>query len=765
MNRDYNVFISHAGPDKQNIAIPLYKLLRKRNIHAFVDKEELYPGDDGEIEMHNAMNAAPIGVFILSPEFVAREWPMRELICFQTREKEAREQGLPVPILIPVFYRLDVSTCKSKALFHERTEAGEKVFEAGNFIDRAAKGATTVEAVALAMKEITQKTGIVNEGQNRVTNETTDDMQRRRNALSDRIVIGIQRAVNILNDKPAASSRTRDATTESTSVEAATVAVTAGPEKFTPHFEVWKNPGYVVSRMSGDDPNDRLASGEANVRQVLLRKSYHDYALVAVYGMAGVGKTCTLLGLCHDHNIRLRFKDGIYVIVLGADADLHTFLVGLSRAVESSGGYHTASAIRHSQSLAAAVNASRKWFVNRSFLFLLDDVWSQPMNGTKYLDALSRICAAGKESAMVFTTREKQLLSHRRVTHEVCICPLEPRGFYSRAILFRSATGIVGPILASSTNALVNGLLDACGGLPVALAVTGRAIFKMRIEMNGDYDRALSLYYSMQAKSRLKILHDQIAYDEYFTLVTALDTSMEIIDDTRSEEDVARTCYSCAEMHRSLCVLQKGQWVPISVLRRLWKTASNEDAILLAEKLFSVGLVNVQFRRIGDKEVTGILLHDLVHDVVMRNAAKANEGSVWHARLLRSYASVDGNNVQMQNECHKWWAVEREVDVYFDENVVRLLIAAGDVREAVFLVTKPEWIARKIQSCGILAFERDIELLIVALETFTDAEMDPKDVANGLCLVRNWVRAGFAGSCAVLCGKRRRNEIEPDSSH
>ena len=116
MNRDYSVFLSHAGPDKESIAIPLYERLRERNIHAFLDRKELYPGDNGLCVMEYAMNTALVGVFILRPEFAARNWTMAELMCFQRRERDALKDRRPLPILISVFYRLHVHTCRKTTL-------------------------------------------------------------------------------------------------------------------------------------------------------------------------------------------------------------------------------------------------------------------------------------------------------------------------------------------------------------------------------------------------------------------------------------------------------------------------------------------------------------------------------------------------------------------------------------------------------------------------------------------------------------------------
>ena len=340
------------------------------------------------------------------------------------------------------------------------------------------------------------------------------------------------------------------------------------------------------------------------------------------------------------------------------------------------------------------------------------------------------------------SSREKQLLRHKRVTHEVCLLAHEPRGNFSRSVLLRTATGNACLTVESSTDVRLNLLLDACCGLPVALAVTGRAIYKMAIDMNRDYDRAISLYSTVQAKSRSEII-DRCADDEYVSLMTALDTSINILDNTRSEGDTARSPYICAEMHRSLCVLKKQQWVPVTMLCQLWNTTSYEDADFIADMLCEVGLVDVQFRKIGDNEVKGVQLHDLVHDVVTQNAMNANEGGAWHVRLLQGYASRDGNNLPMQDGCREWWTAERGVDKYVDENVVRHLIGAGEVLEAVLLVTRSQWIARQLERCTILSLEQDIDLVTRALETFSDEVTDRKDTAEGLRLIRNCVRAGL----------------------
>lgn len=72
--------------------------------------------------------------------------------------------------------------------------------------------------------------------------------------------------------------------------------------------------------------------------------------------------------------------------------------------------------------------------------------------------------------------------------------PHDPRSSFSHSILLRAATGSAGTPLESSTDDIVNCVLDAHGGLPLALAVARRAMFKIAIGMNLDYDRAIPLY-------------------------------------------------------------------------------------------------------------------------------------------------------------------------------------------------------------------------------------------------------------------------------
>ena len=65
--------------------------------------------------------------------------------------------------------------------------------------------------------------------------------------------------------------------------------------------------------------------------------------------------------------------------------------------------------------------------------------------------------------------------------------------------------------------------------------------------MNMDNDRAIPGYCEMQARSRSSIF-EQFVDDEGLSLTASLDVAINILDRTRSEDDVARTIYNQRKM-------------------------------------------------------------------------------------------------------------------------------------------------------------------------------------------------------------------------
>eukprot|EP00178_Gracilaria_changii_P002285 TRINITY_DN1335_c0_g1_i2.p1 TRINITY_DN1335_c0_g1~~TRINITY_DN1335_c0_g1_i2.p1 ORF type:complete len:195 (-),score=34.08 TRINITY_DN1335_c0_g1_i2:999-1583(-) len=113
----FHIFLSHAGEDKETIARPLFKRLNKHGLSVFLDEESFRLGDNCPEVMLHAMETAAVGVFIMSPEFVAKERPMREPLTFVRRYDPAKKHNQKPPLLIPVFYRFSTQECRDWALF------------------------------------------------------------------------------------------------------------------------------------------------------------------------------------------------------------------------------------------------------------------------------------------------------------------------------------------------------------------------------------------------------------------------------------------------------------------------------------------------------------------------------------------------------------------------------------------------------------------------------------------------------------------------
>lgn len=750
MDRDYDAFISHAGPDKLAIAVPVYEQLRARNINAFLDREELHVGDNGPRVMEYAMKTASVGVFILSPEFPARAWTMAELICFQQREQEAIATGQPLPKLIPVFYRLGVRDCRDRSIFYMKNERGESVFLENGFFDRVLRGRITMQQVLEAMKLLSLRTGIENPQD--ATNDDTPLMHERRAVIIDQIVEGVVAAVQKTRRRDAEEDKAirywrqmepQQSATQTATAQSHAPIGSSCTDLFVPHFDIWQNPRYVSLLSEEGRPDHSSLSLEVRTKHHLL-ETKTEGALVVIQGMPGVGKTCAMRALCHDNEVRARFADGVYVVSLGADASPQTLVVGIMKAVRSSGGRLIAAETMKLGTVEAAFSAAMDWFKSRTCLFLLDDVWSTGPLGVQLLERFSRIIMSGKRSAMIVSTREKELLLHKSVTYKVRLSSHEPRGSSARQILLQCASENSGLALQDSSNAAFEPLLDMCGGLPVILAVTGRAIARMALDMGQNFDRAIQAYYIFRLESNESVI-DRDA-DEYTSLSRALSTSLRILRQAESPASSSsgdsHSLYD--EMHHSLCILQKQQWAPLTILRRIWNLSSVQEADAVAGKFSEVGLLDVHFQKCGDIDVKGVRLHDLVHEFALKQATAVGDVETSHLRLLDnfhlSYELREDNEVANSDDCRSWWTTTITIDNYLQENIIRHLLEGGNIREALVLVGRPQWIVRQLQTCGILLMERDFDILKHHIVSKGRGSTSQGDAFNDLNLLLNAVR-------------------------
>lgn len=75
----FDVFISHASEDKDDLARPLAAALERRGLRVWYDESQLAVGDSIRRSIDRALAQSRFGVVLLSKSFISKEWPNREL--------------------------------------------------------------------------------------------------------------------------------------------------------------------------------------------------------------------------------------------------------------------------------------------------------------------------------------------------------------------------------------------------------------------------------------------------------------------------------------------------------------------------------------------------------------------------------------------------------------------------------------------------------------------------------------------------------------
>jgi TIR domain len=93
---EWDVFVSHASEDKTGIARPLAERLRQACLNVWFDETELTLGDSLRRKIDSGLAKSRFGVVIISPSFLAKEWPQKELDGLVAWENGSEKVILPV---------------------------------------------------------------------------------------------------------------------------------------------------------------------------------------------------------------------------------------------------------------------------------------------------------------------------------------------------------------------------------------------------------------------------------------------------------------------------------------------------------------------------------------------------------------------------------------------------------------------------------------------------------------------------------------------
>jgi len=99
----YDLFISYSSEDRETFVRPFAKQLRKSGFRLWYDEFELKPGDRLSESIDYGLSHSKAGIVVLSPSFLGRQWPKRELSGLTSLQMHGKGT------LIPLLYGISIS--------------------------------------------------------------------------------------------------------------------------------------------------------------------------------------------------------------------------------------------------------------------------------------------------------------------------------------------------------------------------------------------------------------------------------------------------------------------------------------------------------------------------------------------------------------------------------------------------------------------------------------------------------------------------------
>ncbi|CDF36581.1 WD40-repeat containing protein [Chondrus crispus] len=693
-----DVFISHAGPDKLLIADLLSEKLQAHGLNCFLDKISMEPGDYARDEMTKAMESAKVGVFILSPEFAARKWTMRELRCFLRRRIEAIRSGMRPPTLIPVFYRLSIRECRELDPNRYWDDERKNIFEVEKFFSDERQREASTDTVKRELQELADFTGIENEVG--ATNLPGDRFGHDKRAhLVEQVFLWVKKKCE--EDSSDEVREVLNASGQVGTQAAVTSTARCAVDKFTPCIHAEHNPDEIYLQLNSRGIDGSPNTCEARLKEAVLSTDRNSHIGATATGKGGVGKTCALRAIAHDDDIKAQFSGGVYFMSLGKDANVGRLIEQLCIAVEASGGKQVAAEMREQSELRRVLTKMRAWFNTRVCLFIIDDVWAVNGIDACILQKLSTLAAATgdirERSRLLYSTRDSELKQvGKRVTFE----PREREGNESVRMLMLASGAKPEEANNPRCKEAVSKILKLCAGLPLALNVAGTGVRYMRGRWKGEVSQAWEAYLS-KMKSRNTIRSERPGDGYLLSLDATLHASLEIVESGMGSDAERLGQFSFRKIHRSLCVMKKQDRMPLSLVRDLWEM-DYESAEKYAIQMERVGLVDLHY----DKDCGWVRMHDLTHDFAVQEAQKEESVTVWYKKLADVCRQGRGLLGMTESEGREGKDAREK---YVFENTYRVLKQGGCVEELKNLFLSARWVKAVIQRGSVWQYEEAVK--------------------------------------------------------
>ncbi len=100
VDREYDIFISHASEDKDDFVRPLAQALVKEGLTVWYDEFEFTVGDSLRRRIDDGLVHSRFGVVVLSPSFFQKNWTQYELDGLTERQMAGED------VILPIWHRL-----------------------------------------------------------------------------------------------------------------------------------------------------------------------------------------------------------------------------------------------------------------------------------------------------------------------------------------------------------------------------------------------------------------------------------------------------------------------------------------------------------------------------------------------------------------------------------------------------------------------------------------------------------------------------------
>ena len=372
---------------------------------------------------------------------------------------------------------------------------------------------------------------------------------------------------------------------------------------------------------------------------------------VGMQGMGGIGKSVLAAALARNRQIRQAYPDGIVWIACGQKLTRDDILSRMRDLVGRLGGETGFTSLPQGQGIL------RELLQAKAVLLILDDVWRA--GDAKEFDYLGPRCR------MLVTTRDAGIL-HTLHGERV------PVSLFTETEALQLLAAAVG-IEASALSPEAHAVVDECGLLPLALALSGG----MAKKRGGDFRSVLE---RLRRADLDKIADRESINPQHETLWRAMQASVEMltVDRERGIDEQRRFA--------ELAVFSEDETVPEQTVATLWAHTGRYDDLDTEDLLINLAersLIRLDTQTAADgKILRRISLHNLLHDYAVRTAG---EIEVLHRALVEGY----------QAKCPAgWWTGPN--DGYFYHHLREHLIAAGRVSELADLLHDLRWLEAKV---------------------------------------------------------------------